>query len=69
MRPDYDAVKFTYHGSSVPSTEADINTRLAKACTATDRLLVIWKSDLINIIKSGFFFQADMYSCRPLHMA
>ena len=34
--------KFTYLGSSVSSTETDINTRLAKAWTAIDsRLLVI----------------------------
>ena len=35
------ANKFTYHGSSVSSTENDINKRLAKASTAIDRLLVI----------------------------
>ena len=33
--------KFTYLGSSVLSTERDINSRLAKAWTAIDRLLVI----------------------------
>ena len=38
-----------YIGSSVvSSTETDINTRQAKAWTATDRLSVIWKSDIIN---------------------
>ena len=31
--------KFTYLGSSVSSTENDINTRLAKAWTAIDRLV------------------------------
>ena len=36
--------KFTYLGSSVSSTETDINTRLAKAWTAINRLSVIWKS-------------------------
>ena len=40
--------KFTHLGSSVTSTEKDINTRLAKAWIAIDRLLVIWKSDLTN---------------------
>ena len=35
--------KFTYQGSSVSSTETDIDTRLTKACTAIDRLSVIWK--------------------------
>ena len=33
--------KFTYLGSSVSSTENDINTLLAKAWTVIDRLLVI----------------------------
>ena len=33
--------KFTYLGSSVSSTKTDIDTRLAKAWTAIDRLLVI----------------------------
>ena len=40
--------KFTYLWSSVSLTETDINTRLAKAWTAIDRLSVIWKSDLIK---------------------
>ena len=35
--------KFTYLGSRVPSTETDIDTRLAKAWTAVDWLSVIWK--------------------------
>ena len=47
--------KFTYLGSSVSSTENDINTRLAKAWTATDRLLGIWKTDLTDKIKRSFF--------------
>ena len=38
--------KFTYLGSSVPSTEKDIDTRLTKAWTAINRLSIIWKSDL-----------------------
>ena len=46
--------KFTYLGSSVSSTENDINTRLAKAWTAINRLLVIWKSDLTDKIKHFF---------------
>ena len=41
-------VKFPYLGSSVSSTENDIGTRLAKAWTAIDRLLVIWKSEPIR---------------------
>ena len=46
--------KFTYLGSSVSSTEKDINTWLAKAWTAIDMLLVIWKSDLTNKMKRSF---------------
>ena len=38
--------KFTYLGSSVSSTETDIDTRLTKAWTAINKLSVIWKSDL-----------------------
>ena len=38
--------KFTYLGSSVSSTEKDIDTRLTKAWTANDRPSIIWKSDL-----------------------
>ena len=47
--------KFTYLGSSVSSTENDINTHLAKAWTAIVRLLVIWRSDLSDEIKRNFF--------------
>ena len=48
--------KFTYFGSSVLSTENDINLWLAKAWTAIDRLSVTWNSDLTDKIKC--FFQA-----------
>ncbi len=37
--------KFNYLGSSVSSTENDIDTRLTKAWTAIDRLSIVWKSD------------------------
>ena len=47
--------KFTYLGSSVSSTEKDIDTRLTKAWTAIDRLSVIWKSDLTDKMKRSFF--------------
>ena len=47
--------KFTYLGSSVSSTETDINTRQEKAWTTIDRLSVIWKSDLTDNIKLSFF--------------
>ena len=47
--------KFTYLGSSVSSTEKDIDTWLTKAWTAIDKLLIIWKSDLTDKIKRSFF--------------
>ena len=47
--------KFTYLGSSISSTETDVNTRLAMAWTAINRLSVIWKSDLTDKMKCTFF--------------
>ena len=47
--------KFTYLGSSVASTEKDIDMRLTKAWTAIDRLSIIWKSDLTDKMKRSFF--------------
>ena len=47
--------KFTYLGSSVSSTEKDIDTRLTKAWTAIDRLSIIWKSNLTDKMKRSFF--------------
>ena len=59
--------KFTYLGSSVSSTEIYINTWLAKAWTAIDRLSVIWQSDLTDKIKHSFFQAAVvmilLYGC------
>ena len=59
--------KFTYLGSSVPPTETDINTRLAEAWTAIDRLSVIWKLDLTDKMKRSFFQAAVvsilLYGC------
>ena len=59
--------KFTYPGSSVSSTKTDINTRLAKAWTAIDRLSAVWKSDLTDKMKCNFFFVAVvsilLYGC------
>ena len=46
--------KFTYLGSSVSSTEKDIDTRLTKAWTAIDRLSIIWKSNLTDKMKRSF---------------
>ena len=46
---------FTYLGSSVPSTDTDTKTRLAKAWTAIDRPSVISKSNLTDKMKRSFF--------------
>ena len=40
--------KFTNLGSSISSTEKDIDTRLTKAWTAIDKLSIVWKSDLTD---------------------
>ena len=59
--------KLTYLGSSVSSTEKDIDTRLTKAWTAIDRLSIIWKSDLTDKRKRTFFQAAVvsilLYGC------
>ena len=59
--------KFTYLGSSVSSTEKDIDTRLTKAWTAIDRLSIICKSDLTDKMKRSFFQAAVvsilLYGC------
>ena len=57
--------KFTYLGSSVSSTEKDIDTRLTKAWTAINRLSIIWKSDLTDKMKRSFF-QAAVVSIQVL---
>ena len=59
--------KFPYLGSSVESTEKDIETRLTKAWTAINRLSIIWKSDLTDKMKRSFFQPAVtsilLYGC------
>ena len=47
--------KFTYLESSVSSTETDINTWLANAWAAIDRLSIVRKSNLADKIKHSFF--------------
>ena len=47
--------KFTYLGSSVASTEKDIDTRLIKVWSAINRLSIIWKSALTDKMKRSFF--------------
>ena len=59
--------KFTYLGSSVSSTETNIDMWLTKAWTAINRLSVIWKSDLTDKMKCSFFQAAVvsilLYGC------
>ena len=59
--------KFTYLGSSISSTEKDIDTRLTKAWTAIDKLSIIWTSDLTDQMKRSFFLAAVvsilLYGC------
>ena len=59
--------KFTYLGSSVSSTEKDIDKRLTKAWTAIDKQSIIWKSDLTDKMKRSFFQAAVvsilLYGC------
>ena len=59
--------KFTYLGSSISSTENDIDTRLTKAWTAIDRLSIIWKPHLTDKMKHSFFQAAVvsilLYGC------
>ena len=58
---------FNYLGSSVLSTETELNTQLAKVWTAINRLSVIWKSDLTDKMKCSFFQAAVisilLYGC------
>ena len=59
--------KFTYLGSSVSSTEKDIDMQLTKAWTAINKLSIIWKSDLTDKMKCSFFQPAVvsilLYGC------
>ena len=59
--------KCTYLGSSVESTEKDIESRLTKAWTVINRLSIIWKSDLTDKMKRSFFQAAVtsilLYGC------
>ena len=59
--------KFTYLGSSVSSTETDINTRQTEAWIAIDRLSIMWKLDLADKMKHSFFQAAVvsilLYGC------
>ena len=59
--------KFTYLGSSVSSTEKDIDKWLTNTWTAINKLSIIWKSDLTDKMKCSFFQAAVvsilLYGC------
>ena len=65
--------KFTFLGSSVSTTETNIDTPLTKAWTANDSLSVIWKSDLTDKMKRSFFQTAVvsilLYGCTTLTLS
>ena len=46
--------QFEYLGSNISFTESDVNICLMKAWSASDRLSIVWKSDLSNKIKLVF---------------
>ena len=62
--------RFTNLGSSISSTEKDIDTRLTKAWTAIDRLSIIWQSDLTDKMQRSFFkavvVSILLYGCTTL---
>ena len=47
--------KFAYIGRRVRSTKNNVDIRQAKARTAIDRLSILWKSDISDKRKRGFF--------------
>ena len=63
---DFDGNART-RAKKISSIETGIDTRLAKAWTAIDRLSVIWNSDLTDKMKRGFFQAAIvsilLYGC------
>ena len=55
--------EFIRNRSSVSSTENANNTRIVKSWTLIDRLLVIWKIDQSDKIKSPFFKRQSCQYC------
>ena len=49
-----------YLGNNISSVENDVNKCLVKVWNATERLSIIWKSDLSDKIK-WYFFKVYMY--------
>ena len=67
-RRNFSETSRQIHLPRISSTEKkDIDTRLTKAWTAIDRLLIIWKSDLTDKMKRSFFQAAVvsilLYGC------
>jgi len=47
--------QFTYHGSNITSSSKKVHTCIGKVWSALKRLSVIWKSDISDNTKKGFF--------------
>ena len=46
---------YTYLGSEISSMDKEIKIRIAKSCSALDKLSSIWKSNLTATLKRNFF--------------
>ena len=62
--------QFLYLGSNIPSTVSDVNICIGKAWITIVRLSIIWKSNLFDKIRWGFFkdiaVSAQLYGCTTL---
>ena len=47
--------KFICLGCNISSAVSSVNICISKVCTAIDRILILWKSDLSDKIKQEFF--------------
>ena len=65
--------QFVYLGSNISSTEIDVNIHLSKTWTAIHRSSTMWKSDLSDKIKLGFFqavaLSVLLYGCTTWTLA
>ena len=46
---------FKYLGSWIQSSEKDMNIRIGQAWSALNKMMKVWKSNLKNHLKIGFF--------------
>ena len=46
---------FKYLGSWIQSSEKDMNIRIGQAWSALNKMMKVWKSNLKNHLKVGFF--------------